>query len=79
MSDDEPSSRRSFSTNPGDQFVIHGVNTLSRVLITYPDGAEIELVLGPNDKVRVKVGSQMAPGIQILPLDQDLGDLGTVE
>lgn len=76
----EPTNNRtSFDIEPGKEIFLQNSNALVKVLLTYPDGSEIEFTMGPNEEARLKVGSKMVPTINMLPADEELGDLRSVD
>jgi len=79
MSDPQPGRPQSFQLEPGAEIDLNSANALNRVLITFPDGTEVEFILGPNEHARLKVGSQMVPTINLLPAGEDLGELRSVD
>jgi hypothetical protein len=48
---------RALDLKPGDETNIRAGSEVSRLKLTFGDGAEVELTIGPNEVVRVKQGA----------------------
>ena len=47
---------RELKLAPGDETTIRAGSEVSRLLLSFGDGAEVELTIGPNEAVRLKRG-----------------------
>lgn len=48
---------RPLELDPGQETNIRAGSEVSRLKLTFSDGAEVEMTIGPNEVVRVKQGS----------------------
>lgn len=49
---------RTLDLEPGKETNVRAESEVSRLKISFADGAEVELTIGPNEVVRIKQGTQ---------------------